>query len=127
PENASEEIEEIREIDTSEFITFLEEVKSDYQNADQTLRIALDKFKDRYNAAKSKSISCLTSYLYDLHRSLDPMVRIKSGSHIRVQVESIKRRKMERGSTRQKLSTSKNKENSDPHTIQLERRKKHVK
>ncbi|CAG8773923.1 15896_t:CDS:1, partial [Racocetra fulgida] len=38
-----EEIEEIREIDTSEFITFLEEVKSDYQNADQTLQIALDK------------------------------------------------------------------------------------
>jgi len=55
----------------------------DYQNGDQVLQTALDKFKDRYNVAKSKSILWLSSFLYDLNRDLDPMARIKSGAHIR--------------------------------------------
>ena len=57
PERLNKESEVI---DISEFTSFLEEIKSDYQNAGQILRIALDKFKDRYNAAKSKSIPRLS-------------------------------------------------------------------
>ena len=38
--------EEAKEIDISEFTSFLKEVKSDYQNTGQTLQIALNKFKD---------------------------------------------------------------------------------
>ncbi|PKK58339.1 hypothetical protein RhiirC2_796476 [Rhizophagus irregularis] len=45
----------------------------------------------------------LSSYLYDLNRNIDPMVAIKSGAHIRVQVESIKRRKTEESSAKRKL------------------------
>jgi len=82
------------EIDVSAFNTFLEEIKTDYQNAGQSLCIALDKFKEHYNVANSKSIPRLTSFLYDLNLSLDPM-RVKSGAQIRVQVESVKRRKTE--------------------------------
>ncbi|CAG8779880.1 10670_t:CDS:1, partial [Gigaspora rosea] len=43
--------------------------------------------------AKSQSIPRLSSFLYDLNRDLDPLVRIKSGRKIQVQVESVKRRK----------------------------------
>jgi len=93
-----EQSEENEEIDISAFTSFLEEVKSDYQNAGQTLRTSLNKFKDRYNAAKSKSIPRLSSFLYDLDRNFDPAARLKSGPMIRVQVESIKRRKTENSS-----------------------------
>ncbi|GBC06233.1 hypothetical protein RclHR1_00670025 [Rhizophagus clarus] len=81
-----EEPSEVEEINFSEFTTFLEVVESDYQNSGRALRTALDKFKDRNNAAKFKSISRLTSFLYDLNRDLDPMVRVKSDANIRVQV-----------------------------------------
>ncbi|CAB4444911.1 unnamed protein product [Rhizophagus irregularis] len=91
----------------TEELSELKEVRSDYQNSGQTLRTALNKFKDRYNAAKSKSIPRLSSYLYDLNRNIDPMVAIKSGAHIRVQVESIKRRKTEGSSAKRKLPGSK--------------------
>ena len=116
PEGLNEESEVI---DISEFTSFLEEVKSDYQNAGQTLRIVLDKFKDRYNAAKSKSIPRLSSFLYDLNCNLDPTTRIKSGSMIRVQVESIKKRKIKKsGGEKQKISAvHKEKENLDPQII----------
>ncbi|CAG8531305.1 6915_t:CDS:2 [Funneliformis mosseae] len=89
--------EKNEEIDIPELTSFLEVVKSDYQNSGQTFQTALDKFKDRYNAAKSKSLPRLTFFLYDLNRNLDPMVRVKSGANIRFQVESIKRRKTEGG------------------------------
>ena len=104
----------------------MEEVKSDYQNAGQTLRIALDKFKDRYNTAKSKSIPRLSSFLYDLNCNLDPTARIKSGSIIRVQVESIKRRKTERsGGGKRKISAVREgKENLDPQVIPARKKKK---
>ncbi|CAG8739941.1 1658_t:CDS:1, partial [Gigaspora rosea] len=69
------------------------------------LQIALEKFAERYNAAKAKSIPALISFLYDINRNVDPLTRVKSGSKIRVQVESVKRRK------------TGNKENSDPHII----------
>jgi len=90
-----------------------------YQNADQALRTALDKFKDRYNAAKSKSVLWLSSFLYDLNRDLDLMAHIKSGAHIRIQVESIKRRKTEGGGSKRRLpaSTSEGKENFDSQAI----------
>ncbi|CAG8737367.1 13189_t:CDS:2, partial [Gigaspora rosea] len=114
-------IDEDKEIEmTSDlnFISFLNEVKSDYQSAGQPLRIALDKFKNRYNTAKSKFISRLSSYLYDLKNNLDPMARLKSGAHIRVQVESIKRCKV-KGST-------KNKENEmlNPQDIPVRKKRK---
>ena len=101
----------------------------DYQNADQALRTALNKFKDRYNAAKSKSVLRLSSFLYDLNRDLDPMVRIKSGAHIRVQVESIKRRKTEGGGSKQRLPVliNEDKENFDPHAIPVRKKRKTAK
>ena len=74
---------------------FLEDIKMDYQNAGKTLRAALDKFKERYNAAKALSIPWLSSYLYDLDSNIDPTVHVKSGVQIRVQVESVKRCKTE--------------------------------
>jgi len=113
------------EIDVSAFNTFLEEIKTDYQNAGQTLHVTLEKFKERYNAAKLKSVPRLTSFLYDLNRSLDPM-RIKSGAQIRVQVESVKRRKTGGGSTRRRLPapTNEEKENLDPHVIPARKKRK---
>ena len=56
---------------------------------------------ERYQAAKSVSIPRLTSFLYDISSNVDPTVRIRSGSMIRVQVESVKRRKTE-GSSRKR-------------------------
>ncbi|CAG8493100.1 17858_t:CDS:2 [Cetraspora pellucida] len=52
-----EKDKESEKFDASEFTSFLEVVKSDYQNGGQTLQVALDKFKVRYIAARSKSIS----------------------------------------------------------------------
>ncbi|CAG8667318.1 39344_t:CDS:2 [Gigaspora margarita] len=57
PEVLNEESKDAIEINNSNFASFLEKVRSDYQNADQPLRIALDKFKDHYNLVKSKSAS----------------------------------------------------------------------
>jgi len=71
---------------------------------------------ERYQAAKSVSIPRLTSFLYDIYNHVDPTVRIRSGSMIRVQVESAKQRKTE-GSSRKRKLTIKNKENCDPQTI----------
>ena len=112
-------------IDVTGFNTFLEDIKSDYQNAGQALGTALDTFKERYTTAKSKSIPRLTSFLYDLNCNLDPM-RVKSGAQIRVQVESVKQRKTGGGSTRRRLpvSTNENKENLDPHIIPARKKRK---
>ncbi|CAG8572795.1 19278_t:CDS:2 [Gigaspora rosea] len=120
PELLNEESEDAMEINNSNFALFLEKVQSDYQNADQPLRIALDKFKDRYNSAKSKSASRLSSFLYDINCNLNPMARIKSGAHIRVQVESIKRR-----SIKQKpVVENKENETLDPHIIPTRKKRK---
>jgi len=83
------------EFDSSLFDAFLEEVKEDYKNCDPQFRIAFDKFTEWYKAIKSKSISWLNTFLYDIKRDLDPLTHVKSGSMIRIQVESIKRRKLE--------------------------------
>ncbi|GES83311.1 hypothetical protein GLOIN_2v1883854 [Rhizophagus clarus] len=118
---------EIIEIDYTALTTFLEEVKADYQSDNPQLRTALDKFADRYRSAKSKSIPRLTSFLYDINRDLDPAARVKSDSMIRVQVESVKRRKTESsGSRKRKLPNTirEEKENLDPHVIPA--RKKRV-
>ena len=114
------------EYDFSVFNTFLEDIKMDYQNADQTLRAVLNKFKERYNMVKALSILRLSSYLYDLNSNIDPTVRVKSGAQIRVQVESVKRRKVEGGSTRRRLpvSMNENKENSDPQVIPARKKRK---
>ncbi|GBC01669.1 hypothetical protein RclHR1_04290005 [Rhizophagus clarus] len=118
--------EENKEVDILEFSSFLEEMKLDYQNAGQILRTSLDKFKDRYNAAKSKSIPRLSSFLYDLNRNIDPMARINSGAHIRVQVESVKRRKTQGSSNKRRISvpTRNEKENLDPQAIPARKKKK---
>lgn len=104
------------EIDKSALVTFLEEIKVDYENYGPQFRTAFDKFAKRYHASKSQSIPWLCSFLYDINRNVDP-TRVKSGSMICVQVESVKRRKSERSNgTRQKSSAivEGEKENSDP-------------
>ena len=57
------------------------------------------------------------------------MAHIKSGAHIRVQVESIKRRKTEGGGSKRRLPafTSEGKENFDPQTIPVQKKRKMVK
>ncbi|CAG8563303.1 887_t:CDS:2 [Cetraspora pellucida] len=117
-DSINEKEESSEEINYSNFSSFLEEVRLDYQNTNQTLRTSLDKFKDRYNAAKSKSVSQLSSFLYDLNHNVDLMVRVNNGVHIWVQVESIKQRKV-KDSAKQKLPILKNKEkeNLDPQAI----------
>lgn len=70
-----------------------------------------------YQAAKSVSIPRLTSFLYDISSHIDPTVRIRSGSMIRVQVKSVKRRKAEGSGHKRKLFNTNNKENLDPQTI----------
>ena len=113
------------EVDISEFINFLEDIKEDYQNGSVQLHTALSKFQERYKAAKLKSISRLASYLYDLNRDLDPTVNIRSGPTIRVQVESVKRRKTEGSGRKRKLpSIIKDKENLDPQIIPSRKKKK---
>ena len=98
----------------------------DYKNYGPQFRTALDKFAERYHASKSMSIPRLCSFLYDINRNVDP-TRVKSGSMIRVQVESVKRRKNE-GShgSRRKLSTIVNsgKENSDSQAIPSRKKRK---
>ena len=91
----------------------------DYQNADQALWTSLNKFKDHYNVAKSKSILRLSSFLYDLDQNFELTTCLKSGLAIWVQVESIKRRR------KQKLSTTINekKENLDPQVISARKKK----
>ncbi|PKY59630.1 hypothetical protein RhiirA4_482542 [Rhizophagus irregularis] len=110
----------------SSFTNFLEEIKDDYIKGGTQLCIALDKFADRYKVAKLKSIPRLVSFLYDLKHGLDPTSsRIKSGSMIRVQVESVKRRKTEGSGRKRKLPVSvKEKENLDPQIIPSRKKRK---
>ncbi|CAB4487735.1 unnamed protein product [Rhizophagus irregularis] len=77
--------------DITIFINFLEEIKEDYSNGCAQLHTALNKFAEHYKTAKLKSIPRLVSFLYDINRELNPAVNIRSGSMIRVQVESVKR------------------------------------
>ena len=116
----SNESAEGNEGNISTFIHFLKGIKDDYKNGGMQLRIALDKFADHYKAAKLKSIPRLVSFLYDLNRDLDPTSHVKSGSMIRVQIESVKRRKTESsGSRKRKLPNNirEEKENLDPYVI----------
>ncbi|CAB4494576.1 unnamed protein product [Rhizophagus irregularis] len=104
------------EIDKSALVTFLEEIKVDYENYGPQFCTAFDKFAKRYHVSKSQSIPWLCSFLYDINRNVDP-TQVKSGSMICVQVESVKRRKSEGSNgTRQKSSAivEGEKENSDP-------------
>ncbi|CAG8549760.1 3311_t:CDS:2, partial [Dentiscutata heterogama] len=88
------------------FESFVEAIKHDYENGGPQLQTALEKFAERYNTAKAKFILALTTFLYNVNHNTDPLVRMRSGTKIRVQVESVKRRKL-----------VDNKENSDPHII----------
>ena len=119
-----EESNENTEVNISTFIGFLEEIRLDFQNGGIQLHTALSKFQERYRAAKLKSIPRLVSFLYDLNNHLDPTVNIKSGSMIRVQVESIKRRKTGGSGRKRKLpGTIKDKENVDPQVIPSRKKK----
>ncbi|PKY48525.1 hypothetical protein RhiirA4_464155 [Rhizophagus irregularis] len=97
------------EDDIITFINFLEEIKEDYSNGCAQLHTALNKFAECYKAAKLKSIP-------------------RSGSMIRVQVESVKRQKTEgSGRKRKSFSITNNKENlenSDPQIIPGRKTKK---
>ncbi|CAG8635455.1 944_t:CDS:2, partial [Cetraspora pellucida] len=66
--------ESSEEINYLHFFFFLEKVQLNYQNTNQTLQTLLDKFKDLYNAAKSKSVSQLSLFLYNLNHNIDPIV-----------------------------------------------------
>ena len=77
-----------------------------------------------YQAVKSVSIPRLISFLYDICSYADLTICIRSGSMIQVQVESVKRRKMEGSDHKRKTSTIKNKENLDPQTIPNRKTKK---
>ncbi|CAG8821144.1 7350_t:CDS:1, partial [Dentiscutata erythropus] len=66
----------------------------------------------RYNAAKTKSIPALISFLYNVNYNSDPLVRVKSSAKIRIQVELVKCRKTKSG-----VNKSGSKENCDPHII----------
>ncbi|CAG8804882.1 9160_t:CDS:2, partial [Gigaspora rosea] len=57
------------------FDIFLKTVKNDYETCGPQLRTALEKLAERYNSAKSKSIPVLTSFLYNINRHVDPLVR----------------------------------------------------
>lgn len=116
--------ENIEEVNISKLVSFLEKIKEHYQNGGIKLRTALDKFIERYEAAESKSISRLVSFLYDINRDLDPTVNIRSGSMIHVQVESVKRRKSEGSGRKRKLPTIKDKENSDPQIVPSRKKRK---
>ncbi|PKB96233.1 hypothetical protein RhiirA5_435193 [Rhizophagus irregularis] len=99
-----------------------------YSNRCAQLHTALNKFAERYKAGKLKSIPRLVSFLYDINRELDPAVNIRSGFMIRVQVESVKRRKT-KGSKRKRkpfsiTNNKENLENSDPQIIPGQKTKK---
>ncbi|CAG8856032.1 10825_t:CDS:1, partial [Gigaspora margarita] len=81
------------DFDGLSFKNFLQEIEDDYMNCGPQLRMAFDKFAEQYKAAKSQSIGRVTTFLYDHKYNLDPSARIKSGAMIRVQPESVKRRK----------------------------------
>ncbi|CAB4435666.1 unnamed protein product [Rhizophagus irregularis] len=109
--------------DPTILIPFLEAVKEDYQSCGPQFRTALNKFIERYFAAKSISIPRLSSFLYG---KVDA-ARVKSGAMIRVQVESVKRRKLEGSNgTKRKLPASGGggKENSDPQAIPSRKKRK---
>jgi hypothetical protein len=119
-------IKEDDDINNSALISFLEEIKEVYQNCGLQFRTALDKFVERYHASKSISIARLSSFLYSIDRNIDAK-RVKSGVMICVQVESVKRRKLEGSNdNRRKLPVIVNvgKENSDPQTIPSQKKRK---
>jgi len=117
-ENQENKENQVVDFDSSSFDTFLKEVKNDYENCGPQLRVSLDKFAERYRVAKSQSIPRLSTLLYDIKRELDPSARVKSGSMIRVQVESIKRRKSEGTGARRRYSINAGVDNnSDPQAI----------
>ncbi|PKY16521.1 hypothetical protein RhiirB3_428915, partial [Rhizophagus irregularis] len=113
------------EVNNSAFALFLEDKKNDYESGNMQLCSALNKFAERYKVAKLKSIPRLVSFLYDMNSNLNPVVNIRSGSMIRVQVESIKRRKTEGSGCKRKLPFSvKEKENWNPQVIPHRKKRK---
>ncbi|CAG8786664.1 21248_t:CDS:2, partial [Dentiscutata erythropus] len=94
-ENLKSDMDQINtmEHNTAFIELFLKTVKHDYENCGPQFQTAIEKLAERYNAAKAKSILALTSFLYNIDRSVDPLTRVKSDAKIQTQVESVKRRK----------------------------------
>ena len=113
---------ENEDIDDSANISFLEEIKADYQNFGPQFRTAFNKFAKRYHASKSKSIPRLCSFLYDINSNVE---RVRSGAKICVQVESVKWRKGSSGTGRRLPGIiNSGKENSDPQAIPSRKKRK---
>ncbi|CAG8747706.1 6648_t:CDS:2, partial [Racocetra persica] len=73
------------EHNSASFNSFLEIIKHDYENCSPNLQTAFNKFAERYNVAKAKSVLALTLFLYDINHNVNPLARVKSGAKIRVQ------------------------------------------
>lgn len=78
-ENNSQKIKKLEHEANDSFFNFLQEVKENYEKLDPQLCTALNKFAERYEAAKSQSIPRLATFLYDLNRNLDPSACTKGG------------------------------------------------
>ncbi|CAG8750294.1 44630_t:CDS:2 [Gigaspora margarita] len=61
---------------------FLETIKQNYANCGLNLQIALEKFAERYNAAKAKLIPVLMIFLYDINWNVDLLACVKSSTKI---------------------------------------------
>ncbi|CAG8589637.1 20394_t:CDS:2 [Dentiscutata erythropus] len=70
--------------------SFVEAIKHDYENCGPELQTALNKFAKQYNMAKAKSVPALTTFLYNINHNTNPLVYMRSGAKIHMQVESVK-------------------------------------
>ncbi|CAG8849649.1 18475_t:CDS:1, partial [Racocetra persica] len=116
-------IEQSEENDASALNFFLEEIRNDYQNSGPQYRTALNKFIKRYRVSKSISIPRLTSFLHDINHTGNS-TRVKSGAMIRVQVESVKRRKREGHNGNSRAVLNEIKENRDSQIIPYRKKRK---
>ncbi|CAG8748722.1 26450_t:CDS:2, partial [Dentiscutata erythropus] len=70
----------VPENNTVLFELFIEIIKYNYENGSSQLQFALEKLAERYNVAKAKSTSALTSFLYNINHNIDPLTRVKSAN-----------------------------------------------
>ena len=98
-------------------------MKTDYQNSNLQLCIVLNKFAKWYQIVKSKSISWLVFFLYNLNQNADLIIYVKNGFMIYVQVKCYK---IELRDVKWKLSNTINemKENLDLQVISYQKKSK---
>ncbi|CAG8489833.1 15462_t:CDS:2, partial [Dentiscutata heterogama] len=80
-QETSNNAQDLPKLDVDKVASFVETIKYDYENT-------------------------LTTFLYNVNRNTNPLVCMRSGTKIRMQVKSVKHRKL-----------VDNKKNSDPHII----------